>query len=229
VSPISKAGYQIYRLSDAEWVDRIKVDNWPVRTALYVDDRENGISLRLVDYSAGAIEPLHVHGGTHATTILKGRAIVDGETLGPLDVVLGPGNVPHGPLHYPDGCYLLSAMQGGAQAHLHSEVKDVAPTSCAVRSSAFPWERSADGSHEEKTLVDDVAGRLQVQALRFAPGATVEAHAHPHLQAGLILEGSAEIEGERLGVWDLVYAARGESHGPMSFPEGALVLALNLR
>ena len=50
---------------------------------MYYDDRENELCIRLIDYPVGSIEPRHVHAGTHATTVLKGRAIVDGLTLSP--------------------------------------------------------------------------------------------------------------------------------------------------
>lgn len=82
------AGYQITCLAEIPWEDRVNVDGWPSRAGMYFDDRENELCMRLIDYPVGSTEPRHVHAGSHATTVLKGRAIVDGLTLGPLDVVL---------------------------------------------------------------------------------------------------------------------------------------------
>jgi len=78
---ITRAGFQIVRLAEIRWEDRVNVDGWPCRAGMYYDDRENGLTLRLIDYPVGSTEPRHVHPGTHAVTVLKGRAIVDGLTL----------------------------------------------------------------------------------------------------------------------------------------------------
>ena len=114
-----KAGFEIVRVKDIPWEDRRNVDNWPSRAGMFCDDQDNQLCIRLIDYPKGSTEPRHVHGGMHATTVLKHHTIVDGVTLRPLDVVLGPSNEPHGPLHYPESCQLLSAFQG---SYYHSEV-----------------------------------------------------------------------------------------------------------
>ena len=158
----------VVRLADIPWEDRRNVDNWPSRAGMYYENRKTELCIRLIDYPLGSVEPRHVHAGTHATTVLKGCAIVDGLTLGPLDVVLGPSNEPHGPLNYPDGCKLLSAFQG---SYRHSEVQALSSEKHyrLIQSKDIPWVRCGEGV-EAKTLVDHGAGRLLVEVMRFAPG-----------------------------------------------------------
>ena len=213
----------VVRLADIPWEDRRNVDNWPSRAGMYYDNRETELCIRLIDYPPGSVEPRHVHAGTHATTVLKGRAIVDGLTLGPLDVVLGPGNEPHGPLNYPDGCKLLSAFQG---SYHHSEVRMLSSEKHyrLIRAKDSPWVRRGDGV-EAKTLVDRGAGRLLVEAMRFSPGAE---HV-PRFLAALVADGSAVVGRETLGEWDFVYADDGQPRSGLAFPQGATLLALTLR
>lgn len=214
----------IVRVATIPWEDRINVDNWPSRAGMYYDNRETQLCIRLIDYGLGATEPRHVHAGMHATTVLKGRAIVDGVTLGPLDVVLGPSNEPHGPLHYPDSCQLLSAFQG---SYFHSEVGELSTEKHyrLIRHQDIPWVPNAEGAGEVKTLVDRGVGRLTVQAMRLPAGARIE----PRFLAALVVEGAASVAGETLGVWDFVYADAGEERAPMAFPQGATLLALTMR
>ena len=214
----------IVRVANIPWEDRVNVDNWPSRAGMYYNNPQIELCIRLIDYGLGATEPRHVHAGMHATTVLKGRAIVDGVTLGPLDVVLGPSNEPHGPLHYPDSCQLLSAFQG---SYFHSEVEQLATEKHyrLIRHKDIPWLPDPSGDGEVKTLVDRGAGRLLVQAMRFGPGARIE----PDFLGALVVEGSANVKGESLGVWDFVYADEGDQRSPMSFPRGATLLTLTMR
>jgi hypothetical protein len=213
----------VVRLTDIPWEDRRNVDNWPSRAGMYYDNRKTELCIRLIDYPLGSIEPRHVHAGTHATTVLKGRAIVDGLTLGPLDVVLGPSNEPHGPLSYPDGCKLLSAFQG---SYHHSEVQALSGEKHyrLIQAGEIPWVRRGDGV-DVKTLVDRGAGRLLVEAMRFAPGAE---HV-PTFLGALVVDGSAVVRRERLGEWDFVYADEGQARSSLAFPRGATLLALTMR
>ena len=224
---LTKAGVQIVRVAAIPWEDRVNVDNWPSRAGMYFDDRESALCIRLIDYPVGSIEPRHVHGGTHATTVLKGAAIVDGLTLGPLDVILGPSDEPHGPISYPQGCKLLSAFQG---SYYHSEVQELSGKKeyRLIQQAALPWQVGRDG-RETKTLVDHGCGRLLVEVLRYAPGATVDAHTHPQMQAALVVDGSVVIGDETLDAWDFMRVPGGVRHGPISFPKGATLLALTLR
>lgn len=214
----------IVRVAAIPWEDRVNVDNWPSRAGMYYDNPRTALCIRLIDYGLGSTEPRHVHAGMHATTVLKGRAIVDGVTLGPLDVVLGPSNEPHGPLHYPDSCQLLSAFQG---SYFHSEVEQLATEKHyrLIQHKDIPWTPNSGDDGEIKTLVDRGVGRLLVQAMRFPPGARIE----PAFLAALVVEGSANVKGETLGIWDFVYADEGDARAPMSFPQGATLLALTMR
>ena len=147
----------IVRLDQIPWEDRVNVDNWPSRAGTYYNNPETELCIRLIEYPFGSIEPRHVHAGTHATTVLKNRAIVDGLTLGPLDVVLGPSNEPHGPLDYPDGCNLLSAFQG---SFYHSEVDTLSTEKQyrLVQQENIAWAPQAGGGEAKTTL----AGRRSI-------------------------------------------------------------------
>ncbi len=223
---LNKDGYTIVRQAEIPWEDRKNVDNWPSRAGMYYDDRENELCIRLIDYPVGSIEPRHVHGGAHATTVLRHTAIVDGLTLVPLDVIVGPSNEPHGPLDYQrNGCKLLSAFVG---SYYHSEVEQLSNTQHyrLVQSGKIPWQATATEGMEAKTLVDHGVGRLLLQALRFAPGAKLVS---PPMLAALVFEGSAVIDDEQLGEWDFFYVPRDVEHGIISFPGGATLLSVSMR
>ncbi len=219
-------GFQVARLAEIPWEDRKNVDGWPSRAGMYWDDRENQLCMRLIDYPYGSIEPRHVHAGSHATTVLEGRAIVDGLTLGPLDVILGPSNEPHGPLSYPDGCKLLSVFHG---SYYHSEAQELSSERHyrLIQSGGIPWQRG--GGCEEKTLVDRGVGRLVLKALRIAPGSSLPARAYPALRAALVVEGGIAVGGATLGAWDFLRVTGGSGHSAIGAPGGATLLAITLR
>jgi hypothetical protein len=221
------AGYQIARVATIPWEDRMNVDNWPSRAGMYYDDKPNQLCMRLIDYPVGSTEPRHVHAGTHATTVLKGRAIVDGVTLGPLDVIVGPSNEPHGPLHYPEGCKLLSAFQG---SYYHSEVEKLATEKHyrLVQQSKLAWQ-NADEGVRVKSLVDHGCDRIIVQAMKFAAGAKLQPAKIPGLRAALVVEGSAQVAKVALGEWDFVFFGDGKRDTAVEFPDGATVLAVSLK
>lgn len=225
---VTKAGFEIVRVAGIPWEDRKNVDGWLSRAGMYCDDRENSLCIRLIDYPVGSTEPRHVHGGTHATTVLKGRAIVDGIALTALDVVLGPSNEPHGPLHYPEGCQLLSAFQG---SYFHSEVESLSGKKeyRLVQQAKLPWKAGREGGAETKTLVDHGCGRLLLEALRYVPGSTLLAREHPKLHSVLVVDGAAAIGGETLGAWDFLRVLDGTNAGPIRFPTGATLLAITMR
>jgi len=225
---MANSGFEIVRVAGIPWEDRKNVDGWLSRAGMYCDDRENSLCIRLIDYPVGSTEPRHVHGGTHATTVLKGRAIVDGLTLGPLDVVLGPSNEPHGPLHYVDGCQLLSAFQG---SYFHSEVEQLSGKKeyRLVQQAQLPWQAGPEPGAEVKTLIDHGCGRLLLRALRYAPGSTLVAREHPKLHSALVVEGAAVIDGETLGTWDFVRVLDGSAAGQVRFPQGATLLSITMR
>lgn len=225
---MTKAGFEIVRVAGIPWEDRKNVDGWLSRAGMYCDDKANSLCIRLIDYPVGSTEPRHVHGGTHATTVLKGRAIVDGITLTPLDVILGPSNEPHGPLHYPDGCQLLSAFQG---SYFHSEVQALSGKKeyRLVQQAQLPWEAGPEQGAEAKTLIDHGCGRLLLRALRYAPGSALDPHRHPMLHSALVVEGDAAIDGEILGAWDFIRVLDGAAAGAIRFPRGATLLAITMR
>lgn len=220
---MSASSMTIVRVDDIPWEARVNVDNWPNRAGMYYDNRDLELCIRLIDYPLGSVEPRHVHAGRHATTVLKGRAIIDGMTLGPLDVVLGPSNEPHGPLEYPDGCILLSAFQG---SYFHSEVETLSSEKQyrLIHHAEIPW-RPADTGGEVKTLVDHGVGRLLLEAYRFQPGATCE----PGFLAALVVDGAPVVNGETLGTWDFIYRDGTGEAGTITFADGGTLLGITMR
>jgi hypothetical protein len=218
-------GYTIVRKAEIPWEDRKNVDGWPSRAGMYYDDRENQLCMRLIDYPVGSVEPRHVHAGAHATTLLRHHAVVDGITLKPLDVVLGPSNEPHGPLDYRESCQLFSVFAG---SYYHSEVETLASEKHyrLIQSDTIPWHASGAPGIEEKTLVDRGVGRLLLKAVRIAPGSAL---ADPPMLAALIAFGGAEIGSEQLGEWDFIYVRRAAEHAPIRFPTGATLLTVALQ
>ena len=150
--------------------------------------------------------------------------MVDGLTLGPLDVILGPANEPHGPLHYPQGCQLFSAFQG---SYFHSEVEALGTEKHyrLIQVAQIPWQADADGT-ESKTLVDRGCGRLLLKAVRIRAGGAIE---RPTMLAGILVEGSARIEDETLGAWDFFYAGDDVDHAPLRFTSDATLLTVTMR
>ena len=213
----------IVRLDQIPWEDRVNVDNWPSRAGTYYNNLETELCIRLIEYPFGSIEPRHVHGGTHATTVLKNRAVVDGLTLGPLDVVIGPSDEPHGPLDYPEGCNLLSAFQG---SFFHSEVETLSTEKRyrLVQQDKIAWEPRASGG-EAKTLVDHGCGRLLVEAMRFPAGAQHK----PAFLGALLVDGEISVGGETLGIWDFIYADEGDPRTDIVCTSDATLLTLTMR
>lgn len=217
---------RIVRVAEIPWEDRVNVDGWPSRGGMYCNDIANALCIRLIDYPYGSTEPRHVHPGTHATTVLRNRAIVDGLTLEPLDVIVGPSHEPHGPLHYPEGCKLLSAFLG---SYYHSEVAELKSDKHyrLVQQATLPWHAEADGV-ESKTLVDRGCGRLLVRVLRCLPGATVPVM-QPQLHSALVIRGPVEAGGETLGEWDFIWFDEGAGAEPVSLPAGGELLTISLQ
>ena len=224
-----KSGCHIVHHADLQWEERTHFGGQKNRAKTYWRDAENNLTMRLVDQPAKSIEPRHTHPGTHATTVLKGRARVDGLTLNPLDVILGPGNEAHGPLEYPDdaGCQLFSCFQ---DSNNHAAA---APSTerhyRLIQSEQLPWDAKAGGALHMKVLVDKGAGRLMLTAMRLSAGFTVPVGSRPHMQAALVVDGTAVVDGEVLNAWDFIYLASGVPHGPISFPHGATLLMVAMR
>lgn len=113
--------FLIVRQSDVAWQDdegdtdvlslgrgvRVKV--------LYQDEEQTDL---LVRFPPGYKEPAHTHHGEHHGVVLEGRMLVQGQELGPGDLVIGPRDVMHGPYTYPDGCTGFVTFRGSAR-HLY--------------------------------------------------------------------------------------------------------------
>ena len=227
---IIKSGCNIVHHNELPWEENTRYGSTTFRSKTYWHDAGNDLYLRLIDHPANATEARHTHPGTHATTVLKGRAQVDGLTLNALDVILGPGNEPHGPLEYPDssGCRLFSCFQG---SHDHTAAHGLAPEKhCRIiQSEQLPWDAKAGGAMHIKPLVTEGAGRLMLTAMRLSAGFTVPVGSRPHMQAALVVEGTAVVDGEILQAWDFIYMATGVPHGPIRFPDGATLLMVAMQ
>ncbi len=222
---LSKDGYQIAHVATLAWQDRKGVDGWPSRAGMYYDDPDNNLCMRLIDYSHGLTEPRHVHSGSHAAVILQGSALIDGVTLGPLDVILGPSNEPHGPLVYPKGVKIFSAFQG---SYFHSEVEANSGVSQyrLIHANEEPWQPTAQAGVQVKTLIDHGLGRLLLELFRFEPGVRM---AQPPMLAALVVEGEARVADESLGIWDFAYLPAGVQRGALTFPRGGVLLTVTMR
>lgn len=223
-------GIHIARVGTIPWEDRVNVDNWPSQAGMYHHDPVNAFTLRLINYPVGSTEPRHVHAGSHATTVLRGRAIVDGLTLEPLDVILGPSNEPHGPLHYPDGCKLLSAFQG---SYFHSEVGALSgePQYRLIQAQSLPWTDDPARGCRVRTLVDRGLGRLRVEACTYDTRCALACSDSRPTTALLVVAGAVTVTGEpaALGEWDFIYLdAEGEPVS-LDIAAGTTLLSLTLR
>jgi quercetin dioxygenase-like cupin family protein len=221
---MTETGMTIVRVADLVWKDRVNLDNWPSRSGMYYDNPDLGLCIRLVEYPVGAVEPRHVHPGSHAATLLRGRALVEGLTLGPLDVVLGPSNEPHGPLTYPEGVKIFSAFLG---SYFHNEV-DTPSTETnfrLIQQADIPWEKRSTDRGEVKTLVDRGLGPMLVEVLRFPRHEKIK----PTFLAAIVVDGEAEIGGETLGTWDFFHADDKANRGEVYFPHDATLIAITMR
>ena len=98
----------IVRVATIPWEDRVNVDNWPSRAGMFYNNAQTALCIRLIDYGLGSTEPRHVHAGKHATTVLKGRATVKGETLGGWDFVYADEGDERAPMRFAQAATLLT-------------------------------------------------------------------------------------------------------------------------
>jgi hypothetical protein len=159
--------------------------------------------------------------------VLKGRAIVDGLTLSPLDVILGPGNEPHGPIDYPGGCKLFSAFVG---SYYHSAVDALATEKHyrLIQSAQIDWQPSGPDGAQAKTLVDRGCKRLLLKALRFRAGSALAAN-DGQMLAALLVDGEMRIDDDAMGAWDFIYLPRGRRRAPLRFAQQTTLLAVSLQ
>ncbi len=220
-----KIGFRVIRFGDVPWEPRTE-DEWPCLVKRQIIDPDTNMTARIVWYARGAVEPRHVHGGSHAAVVLVGEALVGGVSLKPWDVVYGPGNVPHGALDYPSGCMLFATLNGGA---LHTavgdapDIKDGVPAQGILEAERewLPAGKGPDGWEcEQKVMLQDPGRDYSSTLERWARGSVDPRHVHDGTHAALILSGRAVVDGVVLGPWDLIYAPGGVAHGPIEFPEG---------
>ena len=95
-------------------------------------------------------------------------------------------------------------------------------TSLFVDGAALEWRDTPCAGVQWKKLYFDRASGESAVLLRFAPGATYDAHRHPAGEQYLVLEGQLEDGGRRYGPLTYVRHAPGSAHRPCS-PGGALV------
>ena len=155
---------------------------------------------------------------------VEGEAHIDGLTLYPLDIILGPSNEPHGPIVYPKGVKVFSAFQG---SYFHHEVGELGTERHyrLIQAAKLPWEARGDGL-QVKTLIDRGLGRLLLELLRFDAGAQLQ---DPKITAAFVVDGTAQIAGEALHAKDLLLRAQGGEHGPVASPEATTLLAVTMR
>jgi hypothetical protein len=221
---LEKSGYLMARVAEIPWEERRNVDGWPSRAGMYYNDVDNNLCMRLIHYAEGLTEPRHVHAGSHAACLVEGEAHIDGLTLHPLDVILGPSNEPHGPIVYPKGVYVFSAFQG---SYYHHEVGELGTERHyrLIQAAKLPWEARGDGLRV-KTLIDRGLGRLLLELLRFDAGSQLN---DPKITAAFVVDGTAEIAGEALHAKDYFYVRKDSEHAPVTFPETTTLLAVTMR
>jgi len=225
---IEKCGCSIVRVSELQWQQRITDGANNSRAKTYWHDAESNLRMQLIDQPANSGAPRNGFGTHAASVLLNGRARTDGQTLSALDVILDAGSTSGGKIEYPEGCQLFSCALGSNKyaatqtdaAEMHSRV---------IQSEQMSWEAKAGGKLHMKILVDRGAGRLMLTAMRLSPGFTVPVGSRPHMQAALVVEGSAVVDDEILSTLDFMYMAAGVPHGSISFPYGATLLMVAMR
>jgi hypothetical protein len=221
---LEKSGYLIARVAEIPWEERRNVDGWPSSAGMYYNDVDNNLCMRLIHYAEGLTEPRHVHAGSHAAVLVAGEAHIDGITLYPMDVILGPSNEPHGPIVYPKGVYVFSAFQG---SYYHHEVGELGTERHyrLIQAAELPWESRADGV-KAKTLIDRGLGRLLLELVQFDAGTEL---GDPKITAAFVVDGTAAIDGESLHGRDFFYLRKDAEHDPVAFPESTTLLTVTMR
>jgi hypothetical protein len=221
---LEKSGYLIARVAEIPWEERRNVDGWPSNAGMYYNDVDNNLCMRLIHYAEGLTEPRHVHAGSHAAVLVAGEAHIDGLTLHPMDVILGPSNEPHGPIVYPKGVYVFSAFQG---SYFHHEVGELGAERHyrLIQAAKLPWEARANGV-KAKTLIDRGLGRLLLELVECDAGTELR---DPTITAAFVVDGTAAIDGESLHDRDFFYVRKDAGHDPVTFPENTALLTVTMR
>ena len=103
-----------------DWTDGTIETHLPagVRTKLLSRDPVMGVRNLLVSFPPGYVEPRHVHGVSHATFLLQGRWIIEGQEVTMGGHIFGPPDVPHGPFECPDGVTVCASTFGDPTHHV---------------------------------------------------------------------------------------------------------------
>lgn len=224
------SGYVVVRFGDREWERRTE-DDWPPLVKRMHQDPDRDLSVNIIWYAHDVVEPRHVHGAIHATWVLLGSAQMDGQRIGPHNLIYGPSNVPHGPLTYEVGCLLFGTLKGST---LHSAVADDHPDPAGEdavpahmgTSADKEWAPAADAGWpaQAKIVVRDEGRDYTARMVRWPAGSTLPRHSHAATHAALIVGGVAVVDGVTLGPWDLLYATGGTAHGGVTFPVDTTLL-----
>lgn len=225
------SGYVVVRFGEREWERRTE-DDWPPLVKRMHRDPERDLAVNLIWYAHGVVEPRHVHGATHATWVLLGSAEMDGQRIGPHNLIYGPSEVPHGPLRYEDACLLFGTLAGST---LHSAVtsEHEAPLGAEggvpahmATSADKEWESAghAQWPAQAKVLVRDEGRDYTARMVRWPAGSSIPRHQHAETHAALLVGGVAVVDGVTLGPWDLLYAPGGAAHGDVTFPVDSTLL-----
>jgi hypothetical protein len=225
---IEKCGCSIVHLSELYGKEHTTDGANISRAKTYWHDAENNLRMQFIDQPANSVAPRNVSGTHTASVLLNGCALTDGLTLNALDVILDAGSSARGQIEYPEGCQLFSCVQGGNE-HAATQTAAAEMHSRIIQSEQMPWDAKAGGRLHMKVLVDRGAGRLMLTAMRLSAGFTVPVGSRPHMQAALVVEGSAVVGDEILGARDFMYMAAGVPHGPIGFPDGATLLMIAMR
>lgn len=100
------------------------------------------------------------------------------------------------------------------------------PAPVVVRSGEGAWRPVAPGIRA-KILFDD--GNARTWLARMEPGAFFPPHDHPGIEECLVLEGSLEADGIRVGAGDYQVSLKGSRHGTVRTTAGCLVLLRTAR
>jgi quercetin dioxygenase-like cupin family protein len=92
----------------------------------------------------------------------------------------------------------------------------------AARDDPRPWHDLAPGITCKRVARDAKTGQRSL-LLRFAPGAVLPAHPHPHDEACVVLEGAVVSNGVALRAGDYQVIPAGTAHLPVTSTQGALV------
>lgn len=114
-------GAHIVQLDDEPWEPALPLGLPPGVEWRRYEDGSDGITVHVVRFPAGYVEPRHVHQAEHFDVIIEGEMHVQGKILRRGDYLHGYSNQEHGPMAYPVGCTVFAVMRGGSPLHIYDE------------------------------------------------------------------------------------------------------------